>query len=191
MTQPQTPDIPSAAANSVGHVALVVTAAPLARHTRDAYDLLREAGWTVTICPTADAHGWIVDPPLSQDFLSGRIRPDAVICCPATFNTLNKWAAGINDSPPLGVLNDAIGLGTPLLAVPMIGERLGRHPVWPATLTFLTAARVDLLDPVTGQPTRTPSCIVSGTGDDVADQFDHQVLLHWLTQATRQARRTD
>ena len=130
------------------------------------------------------------DPP-DQDFLSGRIRPDAVICCPATFNTLNKWAAGINDSPALGVLNDAVGLGTPLLAVPMVGGTSGRHPVWPATLAFLTTARVDLLDPVTGDLTRTPSRIVSGTGDDVADQFDHHLLLQWLTPATRQARHTD
>ena len=41
---------------------------------------------------------WIDDAP-QADLLAGRIRPDAVICCPATFNTLNKWAAGINDSP--------------------------------------------------------------------------------------------
>ena len=186
MTEPEPAADPGTTASPAGHAALVVTAAPLARRTRHAYDLLRSAGWTVTICPTADAAAWIVDPP-DQDFLSGRIRPDAVICCPATFNTLNKWAAGINDSPALGVLNDAIGLDTPLLAVPMVGERLGRHPVWPATLAFLTAAAVDLLDAVTGQRTRTPSCIVSGTGDEVADHFDHHHLIHWLKQATRQA----
>ena len=155
MTEPEPAADHGTAASPAGHVALVVTAAPLARRTRHAYDLLRSAGWAVTICPTADADGWIVDPP-DQDYLSGRIRPDAVICCPATFNTLNKWAAGINDSPALGVLNDAVGLGTPLLAVPMVGERLGRHPVWPATLTFLTAAGVDLLDPVTGRPNPHP-----------------------------------
>lgn len=184
MTQPDPATPPGTAASPVGHVALVVTAAPLARHTRHAYDLLRGAGWTVTICPTADARAWIIDPP-NRDFQAGRIRPDAVICCPATFNTLNKWAAGINDSPALGVLNDAIGLGTPVLAIPMVGERLGRHPVWNATLTFLGDAGVDLLDPVTGQPSPRPSCIVSGTGDHIADHFDHHHLLHWLAEATR------
>ena len=190
MTNASRPDDPGGPADLVGHVALVVTAAPLARRTREAYDLLRDGGWAVTICPTADADEWIVNPP-RHDYLRGRIRPDAVICCPATFNTLNKWAAGINDSPALGVLNDAIGLGTPLLAVPMVGERLGRHPVWPNTLNFLTTARIDLLDAVTRQPTRTPRCIVSGTGDAVTDAFDPHLLLRWLAETTHQPSPTD
>lgn len=169
------------AANQSGHVALVITAAPLARRTRDIYDLLRNNGWAVTVCPTAEADGWIVDAP-RHDYLSGRIRPDVVICCPATFNTLNKWAAGINDSPALGVLNDAIGLGTPLLVVPMVGERLSRHPVWPSTLKFLTTAGISALDPATGLHTQTPSGIVSGTGDDIASAFDAHLLLDWLNK---------
>jgi phosphopantothenoylcysteine decarboxylase len=184
MPSPDPDDHPNPAANPVGHVALVVTAAPLARRTRDIYDLLRRASWAVTVCPTADADEWIVNPP-RHDYLSGRIRPEAVICCPATFNTLNKWAAGINDSPALGVLNDAIGLGTPILAVPMVGERLARHPIWPATLNFLTTAGICLLDPVTGQLTRTPSSIVSGTGDDLADALNAHLLLDWLAQTSR------
>ena len=165
-----------------GHVALVVTAAPLARHTRRTYDALREAGWTVTVCPTAAASDWIVDAPRS-DLLSGRIRPDAVICCPATFNTLNKWAAGINDSPALGVLNDALGLATPVLAVPMVAERLCSHPVWPATLTFLANAGVETIDPANGELTARPGCIRSGTGDDIADAFDSRSLLRWLERS--------
>lgn len=165
-------------------VALVVTAAPLARRTRDIYDVLRGTGWAVTVCPTADADKWITNAP-RHDYLNGRVRPNAVICCPATFNTLNKWAAGINDSPALGVLNDAIGLGTPLLVVPMVGERLSRHPVWPATLNFLTTAGISVLDPVTGQHTQTLNSIVSGTGDDIADAFDPGKLVDWLTKAGR------
>lgn len=172
-------------ANPVGQVALVVTAAPLARRTRDTYDALRGAGWNVTVCPTADADEWITNAPRHY-YLRGRIRPDAVICCPATFNTLNKWAAGINDSPALGVLNDAIGLGTPTLAVPMVGERLSRHPVWPATLNFLTTGGISVLDPVSGQLTQTPSGIVSGTGDDIADTFDPDLLVNWLTKSVGQ-----
>ena len=129
--------------------------------------------------PDGRRRGWIVNPP-RQDYLRGRIRPDAVICCPATFNTLNKWAAGINDSPALGVLNDAIGLGTPTPRRTHGRRTPQPAPVWPATLAFLTTAGVDLLDPVTGQLTRTPSGIVSGTGDDIADDFDPHLLLRWL-----------
>lgn len=164
---------------SAGHVALVVTAAPLAGHTRRTYDTLRIAGWKVTVCPTIAAVDWILDPP-AHDMLSGRIRPDAVICCPATFNTLNKWAAGINDSLALGVLNDAIGLRTPVLAVPMVAERLTRHPAWPATLAFLSNANIAIMDPTNSRLASQPQAVPSGSGDDIADSFDPDLLLGWL-----------
>ena len=171
-------------AGPAGHVALVVTAAPLARHIRRIYGALRAAGWRVTICPTAAGGDWIDEAP-EEDLLAGRIRPDAVICCPATFNTLNKWAAGINDSPALGVLNDALGLRTPVLAVPMVAERLCRHPVWPATLAFLATAGVDIINPVDGELTSPPPGVRSGTGDDVANDFDPESLVRWLESKGR------
>jgi phosphopantothenoylcysteine synthetase/decarboxylase len=136
------------------------------------------------VCPTTAAADWIVDAP-EADLLAGRIRPDAVICCPATFNTLNKWAAGINDSLALGVLNDALGLGTPVLTVPMVAERLCRHPVWPATLAFLANAGVDTIDATDGQPTSHPRGIRSGTGDSVANGFDPESLIRWLKGGRR------
>ena len=172
-------DSSSDGAGVAGHVALVVTAAPLARHARRTYDALRLAGWRVTVCLTEAAEDWVVDAP-KADLLADRIRPDAVICCPATFNTLNKWAAGINDSLALGVLNDALGLGTPVLAVPMVAERLCRHPVWPATVAFLASAGVDIINPVDGELTSQPPGIRSGTGEDIAGDFDPESLLRWL-----------
>ncbi|HET9873167.1 MAG TPA: flavoprotein [Propionibacteriaceae bacterium] len=173
-----------------GHVALVVTAAPLARQLDRILTTLTTAGWRVTVCPTEAARDWI--PKVPDDILlSQRIRPDAVICCPATFNTLNKWAAGINDSPALGVLNDAIGLSTPILAVPMAAERLTAHPAWEATLTFLRRARVDVMELATGQLTPSPAGVVSGTGEDVAQRFDPELLLTWLEGAHRGLSRAD
>jgi phosphopantothenoylcysteine decarboxylase len=180
MTRPDT----GSGAGPAGHVALVVTAAPLAHHTRRTYDALRAAGWRVTICPTSAASDWMGDAP-KGDLLAGRIRPDAVICCPATFNTLNKWAAGINDSPALGVLNDALGLDTPVLAVPMVAERLCRHPVWPATLRFLADAGVETIDPLGGELTSRPRGIRSGTGDNIASAFDPELLVRWLRTSRR------
>ncbi len=167
-----------------GHVALVVTAAPLARKLDRILRTLTSADWRVTVCPTEAARDWIPNVP-DDRVLSQRIRPDAVICCPATFNTLNKWAAGINDSLALGVLNDAIGLGTPILAVPMAAERLTAHPAWGATLTFLRRARVDVMDVTTGQLTPSPAGVVSGTGEEVAERFDPGLLLTWLESRPR------
>jgi phosphopantothenoylcysteine synthetase/decarboxylase len=147
------------------------------------FDTLRDADWKVTICLTAAAVEWAVDVPQAALHTS-RIRPDAVICCPGTFNTLNKWAAGINDSPALGLLNDGLGLGTPTLVVPMVAERLSRHPVWPDTLAFLVTAGVDVLDPVDGRLTPQPRGLRSGTGDQVADNFNPASLLKWLGKST-------
>jgi hypothetical protein len=37
--------------------------------------------------------------------------PDAIIVAPATFNTINKWAAGIADTLALGLVCEGIGMG--------------------------------------------------------------------------------
>src|SRR5215510_10655650 len=52
----------------------------------------------------------------------------AFAAAPATFNTINKWAAGISDTLALGLLNEAIGLGLPIVAVPWPNAALARHP---------------------------------------------------------------
>ncbi len=41
-------------------------------------------------------------------------RGDAVLVVPATFNTINKWAAGMNDTLALGLLNEALGSWIPI-----------------------------------------------------------------------------
>jgi Flavoprotein len=44
--------------------------------------------------------------------------PDALVVAPATFNTINKLAAGISDTLALCLLNEAVGTGLPIIAVP-------------------------------------------------------------------------
>jgi phosphopantothenoylcysteine synthetase/decarboxylase len=160
------------------HVALVITGAPLAARTEDLIKTLDHVGHQVTACPSEASNNWTrVD---ARWLPTGRVRPDAVVAVPATFNTLNKWAAGINDSLVLGVLNDALGLGTPILVVPMVAERLTVHPAWPRTLAVLTAAGVELADPTTGERTLSPRGITSGAGGQVADQFEPAWIQRWL-----------
>jgi hypothetical protein len=65
----------------------------------------------------------------------------------------------------------------------MVAERLCRHPVWPATLAFLTGAGVETIDPADGELTSQPRGIHSGTGDDIADAFDPEALLRWLEKS--------
>lgn len=72
---------------------------------------------------------------------------DAVLAAPLTFNTLNKWAAGISDTLALGLLNEALGLSLPILAAPCIKGALRRHPAYETSVKVLTSAGVTLLDP--------------------------------------------
>jgi hypothetical protein len=54
--------------------------------------------------------------------------PDAFVVAPATFNTVNKLAAGISDTLALGLLNEAVGTGLPIIAAPFPNQMLARHP---------------------------------------------------------------
>jgi phosphopantothenoylcysteine synthetase/decarboxylase len=63
--------------------------------------------------------------------------PDAFVIAPATFNTINKLAGGISDTLALGLVNEAIGLGLPIIAAPWPSIQLARHPVFPRSVTAL------------------------------------------------------
>jgi hypothetical protein len=73
---------------------------------------------------------------------------DAFAIAPATFNTINKLAAGISDTLALGLLNEAVGLGLPIVAAPWPNSALARHPVFQASVARLRdwGVRV-ILDP--------------------------------------------
>jgi phosphopantothenoylcysteine synthetase/decarboxylase len=71
--------------------------------------------------------------------------PDAFIVVPATFNTVNKLAAGISDTLALGLLNEAVGTGLPVIAVPFPNQMLARHPVFTASITALRSWGIRLV----------------------------------------------
>jgi len=54
--------------------------------------------------------------------------PDAIIVAPATFNTINKWAAGISDTLALGLICEAIGMGLPIVVLPYLNAAQAKHP---------------------------------------------------------------
>jgi phosphopantothenoylcysteine synthetase/decarboxylase len=62
--------------------------------------------------------------------------PDAIVVAPATFNTVNKIAAGISDTLAAGLVNEAIGLGLPVIAVPW-ASGLARHPAFQRSVALL------------------------------------------------------
>jgi phosphopantothenoylcysteine synthetase/decarboxylase len=62
---------------------------------------------------------------------------DVLLLAPATFNTINKLAAGISDTLALALLNEGVGQRLPVVAAPWVNEALGRHPAFVANIARL------------------------------------------------------
>ncbi|MYS32711.1 flavoprotein [Streptomyces sp. KhCrAH-43] len=62
---------------------------------------------------------------------------DAIAVAPATFNTINKWTAGIADTLALGILCEAYGLGTPTAVLPYVNTAMAAHPAYGRSLEQL------------------------------------------------------
>jgi len=145
---------------------LVVCAAPPAAKVAELAELLRNDGWDVYPVLTEAATAWVdtvaletatghsvKSEPRGPQEPKSLPRADAIIVAPATFNTINQWAAGINNTAALGVLNEALGAGTPVIASPYAKAVLAAHPAFSRSVELLTGAGVrftatDALRPV-------------------------------------------
>jgi hypothetical protein len=99
-------------------------------------DLAQQRGWDVQLIATPAALDFIDIPSLeartgrpvqSQYRKPGQPRSpkaDAIIVAPATYNTINKWAAGVSDTYALGILAEAPSLGIPTVVLPFINHAL-------------------------------------------------------------------
>ncbi|WP_370131625.1 flavoprotein [Streptacidiphilus sp. EB103A] len=67
---------------------------------------------------------------------------DAVVVAPATYNTINKWAAGIVDNYALGSLAEATGLGLPVAVLTSVSDALAANRVFGRSLNELRDAGV-------------------------------------------------
>lgn len=141
-------------------VYVIGTGAPPVRDWPVLMRLLRDRGWQP--CPALseaatewcdlDAVGNAADvTPRTAPRAPGE--PDlwpkahAVLAAPLTFNTINKWASGTNDSLVLGLLNELMGEGIPTIAAPCAKSVLRTHPAYAASVERLHACGVTLLDP--------------------------------------------
>ena len=71
---------------------------------------------------------------------------DAVLVAPATFNTLNQWAAGINDTLALGLLNELLGLEVPIVVAMYCKTALAAHPAYRPNVTRIQRAGATVLE---------------------------------------------
>jgi phosphopantothenoylcysteine synthetase/decarboxylase len=75
-----------------------------------------------------------------------------VLVAPATFNTINKCAAGVNDSLALGLINEALGMDlVPLALVPWVNPSLSGHPAYRPSLARLEVSGAHTVVPETDQ----------------------------------------
>lgn len=138
---------------------LVVCAAPPAAEINNLVVQAQIAGWNVYVIPTPAAESWLDAAGLAEitghairshyrrpDVDAKHPEPDAIVVAPATFNTINKWAAGISDNYALGVLNEGLGAGIPIVVSPYAKPTLTAHPAFAASLAFLGAHGVHITE---------------------------------------------
>ncbi|MFF4353821.1 flavoprotein [Streptomyces sp. NPDC001530] len=145
MTEPNAPDkkpflyVIVCACGTAGDVAKLITAA-------------QERHWDVGVVATPQGLGFLDTEALKAQTgypirsawrTPSEARPlppaDAIAVAPATFNTVNKWAAGICDTLALGILCEAYGMGIPTAVLPYLNAA---HPAYQQSLERLRAMGV-------------------------------------------------
>ena len=154
-----------------GVLYVVVCAAPAAADIEVLVTLAQRMGWRVCVIATPMGQRF-VDVDRLAAITGERVRTDyrlpgepnelpdadAVVVAPATFNTINKWAAGITDSFAVGLLCELMGFEVPILAVPLLKEALSRHVAFEAGVETLRSMGVRVLfDPSAPPEARMPS----------------------------------
>ncbi|MFF9178395.1 flavoprotein [Streptomyces sp. NPDC014793] len=145
---------------------VIVCAAGIAAGVTRLIGAARERGWEVGVIATPVAMGGFFDTAAVEELTGRPIRsawrspadprpfppPDAVVVAPATFNTVNKWAAGLADTLAVGTLCEAVGLGVPIAVLPCVAEALAAHPAYRESLVRLRGMGVRFGEPYAGPP---------------------------------------
>lgn len=146
---------------------------------------LQADDWDVCVIGTPSARKFM-DPDLLADVTGHVVRfdykrpdepdvlpsPDAMVVAPATFNTICKWAYGSSDTLALGLLNEAIGLELPVVAVPNPSTALAKHPAFLESVARLRSWGVTILFDPEVYPLPTPNL-----GPAAAELFPWQALM--------------
>ncbi len=169
---------------------IVVCAAGPARHVGRLVQQAQSQEWTVRLVATPAAIGFIDREALAT--ISGApvrhdYRPsdepetrsstaDAIIVAPATYNTINKLATGVNDTYALNVVAEAIGQGRRVAILPFVNTALAiRRPFVAAVESLRTEGVHVVLGPDQWQPHKP------GNGNTMVDKFPWHIALSAVT----------
>ncbi len=139
---------------------LLASAAPPVFDVARVVESAQRAGWDVCLGLTPTAARWLAESLEGLAVLTGHpvrweyklpgqpdVWPpaDMVVVAPATFTTVNAWAAGISDKFVVGVAAEAIGKGIPLLTMPCLNSAYAQHPAFERSIGELRQAGVRVL----------------------------------------------
>ena len=153
-----------------GVLYLVLSGAPAPEGVPQLVAMCQAAGWRVVVFSTP-AGTRFVDPaeleqltgePVRCEYRmpgTGKAAPpaDAVLACPLTFNSVNKFAHGHADNFAVGLLCEMLGYGVPVVVVPHCKPQLASHVAFAASLDTLRGMGVRVLfDPSAPYERRLP-----------------------------------
>ncbi len=172
---------------------VIVCGAGPADRIGDLVDLAHADGWTVQLVATAAAVPMLnlgeleamTGAPIRTDYrqpqLGSRRRSaaDGLIIAPATYNTINKLALGINDTYPLNVAAEAIGRRTPVIIAPFVNTALAARRPFITAVQQLRSEGVRIL---LGEGEWTPH--PPGSGTEPSARFPWPKVLEALNTST-------
>jgi len=154
-----------------GVLYLVISGAPAPEGIPGLVTRCQHAGWLVAVFSTP--LGVRFTEPSELERLTGEpVRSDyrmpgeakglppasAVLACPLTFNSVNKFAHGHADNFAIGLLCELLGYGVPITVVPHCKPQLASHPAFGASIATLRSAGVSVLfDPAAPYERRLPA----------------------------------
>jgi phosphopantothenoylcysteine decarboxylase len=158
MVERETAEAAADGARSRGVLYVLACGAPRARGVGELVARAQAADWTVCVVATPTALQFL-DVAMIEKLTGYPVRSaykhpdepdvlplaDAMIACPVTFNSLNKWALGISDTLVLGLLTEAVGLDLPLVAGPSLNNAQERHASFKRSVATLREMGVRVL----------------------------------------------
>ncbi len=176
---------------------VMVCGSPIARGVSKLVDLAQHDGWDVCVVSTPDGRKFLDVPGLAVQTghpVRSRFKnpgepdllpdADAMIVAPATFNTIAKWAAGIADTLPLGLLIEGQGKGLPIVAMPFTNLAMAAHPALLENVTRLRGWGIAVLY---GQD--VVPLVPAGQGEAAVDGFPWHLALEALRDVAPLPRR--
>lgn len=181
-------------------VYIIACGAPPTREVVKLVDIAKDASWDVCVIASPAGRRFVdfdaISAKTGHTVRSDYKEPgtpdvlppaDAIIVAPATCNTMAKWAAGISDTLPLGLLVEAIGKHLPVVCMPFSNRAQLSFPAIQSAMKDLADWGVTML----GEEVYTPH--EPGTGGKYVHLFPWRsawdaLLQHpWLTTPARRA----